>query len=71
MARKKKVQYVPLETIWETPDEVWEKMEAILEEVVPTGENGSTSHPSSKSLKRDPISDAHGVSVEPVAEGFR
>lgn len=40
MARKKKTVVVALDTIWEMPDEAWERLERILLERYPPAETG-------------------------------
>lgn len=40
MAKKRAVDSVPLEAIWEVPDEVWEHMEAMIAELYPPAKTG-------------------------------
>lgn len=40
MARKKRVQYVPLETMWEIPDKAWDLIEPLLNDLYPPASTG-------------------------------
>ncbi len=40
MARKKKVQFVPWDTIWEIPDDAWARVEPMLEDLYPPAKTG-------------------------------
>ena len=40
MGRKKKERYVPLETIWEIPDQAWTEIEPLLSDLYPPAPTG-------------------------------